>query len=275
MSNEKPNKKQIEDLLGEDMKDVKFYSPEGYGRAKKALVTLSGLALTQDGKLTKHDWFDFLDVKLDNYDDIILSADDARRLQHYFKKLSTGTVSTIPMYCGGEKHCPQADFCEFVKLGKIPLGRRCLVEVELVDFWTKRYLEEYDVDVNDQTDVYMIGELAELNVLEMRINNILAKFENSELSEVTIAGQDQDGRPIETVKISRFWEIKESIKNRRLKILEALVGTRKDKYKRDAALKRMDSSDGKTSLAELKRTIDEYLKQQEIVIDQAEDITRK
>ncbi|MGB6382203.1 MAG: hypothetical protein WBG51_13595, partial [Syntrophobacteria bacterium] len=53
-------------------------------------------------------------------------------------------------------------------------------------------------------------------------------------------------------EVHKAWELKERVKKRKQKILESLVGTRKEKYKRDAALKRRSEKNPSTQAIELK-----------------------
>ncbi len=50
------------------------------------------------------------------------------------------------------------------------------------------------------------------------------------------------------------------MKKRKQTILESLVGTRKEKYKRDAALKKRTADDPSTQAADMKKKFDEALK---------------
>jgi len=91
---------------------------------KQEIVTLKGLAITEDGKLTKHGYFEFLKVNLDDYSDLEFSPDEARKISNHLRRLSTGSAAMTPMYCAGSL-CPFADRCPLQKMGKAPIGKQC------------------------------------------------------------------------------------------------------------------------------------------------------
>ncbi|MGB7066150.1 MAG: hypothetical protein WBF55_13475 [Syntrophobacteria bacterium] len=67
-----------------------------------------------------------------------------------------------------------------------------------------------------------------------------------------VVGVDSEGKPIVNKEVHKAWELKERVKKRKQKILESLVGTRKEKYKRDAALKKHSAKNPSTQAIELK-----------------------
>jgi len=141
--------------------------------------------------------------------------------------------------------------------GKVPVARKCPIEVELIAYWTAKYMDEFYVDPYNQYEVSMITELAELDIYDYRCSMILSQPGSAELIQQIVVGVDAEGRAIYNEDIHKAWELKERGKKRKDKILEALVGTRKEKYKRDAALKRRSVDDPSTQAAELKRKLDE------------------
>jgi len=119
-------------------------------------------------------------------------------------------------------------------------------------FWTERYMKEFEVDPENYSEVGMITELVELDIYDLRASMILARPECAELTKDRVVGIDREGKPILNKEIHKAWELKERVKKRKQKILESLVGTRKEKYKRDAALKRRSEKDPSTLTIELK-----------------------
>jgi hypothetical protein len=45
------------------------------------------------------------------------------------------------LYCGGEEICFFEDDCPFVEIGKVPVARKCPIVVELIAYWSARYME--------------------------------------------------------------------------------------------------------------------------------------
>jgi hypothetical protein len=232
-----------------------FYSR--HGRAKKTHFSLCGLAINTDGKVTESKMFDFLGLDPEEYGHILLTAEEARKVHYRLQGVKWGgAAAKVPLYCGGEKICPFAQECPFVEIGKIPVGRKCPIEVELMVFWTSRYMKEFEVDPESHSEVGMITELAELDIYDLRASMILARPECANMTKDVVVGVDGEGKPIVNKEVHKAWELKERVKMRKQKILESLVGTRKEKYKRDAALKRRSEKDPSTQVSELKRKLE-------------------
>lgn len=245
--------------------EIESESPDtAENREKKTTVSLDGTAITASGKLTKSNFFRFLNHSLDDYSDIQMTPDEARRVHSHLQKLSTGATAMVPMFCGGDR-CPTKDRCPLYAINKAPVGRQCLIEAQLITEWTIRYMEEYDIDPNNFTEVTMINELADLQILEMRINTNLSKPENAALIINQSVGIDRDGDPIIQQVVSPLMDLKERIAGRRSKIIKLMVGDRQEKYKKEAALKvRIDDdpssqmSTMRSKLESLKRELDKY-----------------
>ena len=198
---------------------------EKYGKIEA--VKLNGLALTSDGAITRTSYFDNIDIKEEFYGNIVLSSEEAKKLAMTFKHLVKGVNALVPLTCTGPR-CPFADQCPLVQMNKAPIGKPCLLEYELLDYNTKRFIEEFDVDMNNYSEVMMIQELSELIVYEMRASRALADPENAQLFGIRFKFSPE-GEAIEEQVIHWAWELKEKIKNRRMRILDALMATRKNK----------------------------------------------
>jgi len=232
-----------------------FYSR--HGRTKKTHFSLCGLAINENGKVTESKMFDFLGLDPEEYGHILLTAEEARKVHYRLQGVKWGgAAAKVPLYCGGEKICPFALECPFVEISKVPVGRKCPIEVELIVFWTARYMSEFEVDPMNHSEVGMITELAELDIYDVRASMILARPECADLTKDVVVGVDGEGKPIVNKEVHKAWELKERVKKRKQKILESLVGTRKEKYKRDAALKRRSEEDLSTKAIELKEKLE-------------------
>lgn len=120
--------------------------------------------------------------------------------------------------------------CPYYQEDKAPLGLPCLVESNLLYFYTSQYMEEFDVDQSRFTELHLIGELAEFDIYEMRATKLIAEKYPTMLQEVCM-GFDSDGNAIINEDISRVFELKERLKKSRMKILETLMATRKERAK--------------------------------------------
>lgn len=143
--------------------------------------------------------------------------------------------------------------CVYYEIGKPPLGKSCLVEAQLIEYWTAQYFEEFNVDPSRVTEVHLISELAELDIYEMRVTKYLAENHPTLLQEM-MTGVDAAGNVISNLDISRAFDLKERLKKQRMKVLEALMATRKEKIKAVSVVS--GSTDTATKIAELKDKLD-------------------
>lgn len=225
-------------------------------REKKALIKLDGTAITQSGHLTKTNYFNFLQKDLDDYDQIEMTPEQAKKVHNHLQKLSTGTSAMVPIHCGGADLCPYADRCVFVEIGSPPVGKQCITENQILKEYTMRYLLEFDVDPNNWTEVGYVNELASLDILDMRLNMCIARPENAELVIDQVTNISHDGTPILQKQISPFMEQKEKISNRKSKIIKLMVGDRQEKYKKESALKIKLESDPSSKMSQMKSRLE-------------------
>lgn len=229
-------------------------------REKKTEVTVSGMAFTQSGAITKSNYFRWIGHDLDQYDMVKLSPEEARRIDTHLRKLSTGSQAMIPMYCAGPS-CPFAARCPLQQIDKAPISKQCLLEVQLLKEFIIRYFNEFDVDPNNFTEVGYVNELAEILILEMRLNMALARPENAELMIDQVANVTSDGTPIIQKQLSPFMEQKERLANRRSRIIKLMVGDRQEKYKKEAALKVKLDSDPSSRMSQMRSKLEKLQRQ--------------
>lgn len=214
------------------------------------------------GVLTKEAFLDEMTVDLGNYSDLHFSDEEKLAITKHLKTLAHGATAVVPLECLGngtrnqDNGCPFRNECPLALMGKAPVGRPCLVELNLLQLWRLRFMENYQIDPNNFTEVGLANELAELEIYEMRINQHLAKVKNHHMLARNTVGFSREGEPLFQVQVNPLWEVKESIKNRKSKIIKSLVGDRQEKYKREAALKKRDSEDHSTLLADLRRKME-------------------
>ena len=233
---------------------------QGRSGGKTEMVSFGGISRREDGTLTRSNYFRFLEHNLDDYTDIEFTPKQAKKVHAHLLKLSTGASAMTPMYCGGEI-CPFSDRCVLFGMNKHPLGKQCLIEVELMRQWTVDFMEEFDVDPSITTEVAYANELAELAVLERRVNMNLARASNAELVVDQTVGVDRDGDPIMQKVISPFMELKDKISNRRSKIIKLMVGDRQEKYKMEAALKMKLEDDPSSKMAAMRTKLESFARQ--------------
>lgn len=231
-------------------------------RKPKEIVTLKGDALTIDGAKTKHKYFDFLNINLDSYSDLTFSPEEANKISNHMRKLSTGATAMIPLYCAGDT-CPFKDRCPLYAINRHPLGRQCLIETELIKEFIMRAIEEYDIDPSNFTEIGFVNELAEIEILLMRLNMNLSKPEHAELVTDQTIAIDNQGNPIVQKQLSPFMDQKEKLYTRRAKIIKLMVGDRQEKYKKEAALKMKIDQDPSSKMASMRNKLDALSRQLE------------
>jgi len=170
----------------------------------------------------------------DTYSSLMLTKKKKKDLEKHNSRMATGMTSSIAMRCTAH-NCPFADQC-FYQINNLTIaGTPCKLEHDMLVYHTARFLEEFDVDPRDHSEVIMIQELAELIIYETRANMVLAKPENAELFGIEISFS-KSGDPIE--KQVEHWAIaiKEKFKTRRMNILKALNATRESRSRNEARL---------------------------------------
>ncbi len=226
----------------------------------KEFFSLCGIAIAE-GETIKSKLFSFLKLDPEEYGDIVLSKEDALMVHRRLIGVKWGgAAAKVPLMCGGEEVCPFSDECPFVELHKIPVGRKCPIEKELIAYWVSKYMDEFEVDQANQSEISLITELAELDIYDYRASLLLSQPENADMMQQIVVGVNADGNPIYNEDIHKAFELKERVKRRKQLILESLVGTRREKYKRDAALKQRTVDDPSTQASTLKKKLDEALK---------------
>lgn len=193
------------------------------------VVGLDGIMVSSDGSISKTRYFEMLKPPSDKYDAIKFTKEEAAKISASLRHMTTGINSAIPMTCSGQQ-CPFATSCPYAQVQKAPIGGPCAVESQLIAFWTERYMEEFDVNPEHLTEVYMVSELAEFNIYEKRVTQHLAEKHPTLMQDV-VSGVDQTGQEIINEEISRAFDLKERIKKQRMKVLESLMATRKERVK--------------------------------------------
>ncbi len=244
VDNEEPIKK----------KEVKEVVQEKPKTNQVATIGLNGIKISENGQISKTRFFDTLKLNDDEYKDVQFTPEEAQKISASIRFMSTGLTSAIPLTCKGND-CAFASSCPYVKQGHPPTGRPCLVEKQLLEYWISQYVEEFQVDFNSYTELRMVSELAEFDIYEMRITKYIAETDPTLMAEVTTGFTDL-GSPITNIDISKAFELKERIKRNRMKILDALVATRKDKAKIISNV--ISGSNVADKLSEIKQKLEMY-----------------
>jgi len=228
-----------------------------------------------DGTIQKTKMFDILDVPLDDYSDLEFSLEEVRRMRMHVMKMRTGVQAMAPILCVGSVKCVFRHRCPIVdrnirtpdgeidfrnqNVKSFPILRQCPLERDFLDFKRNQYIDEYEIDVDSPTEMGMINKLAELDLYDYRTTLVLAngddKGEGVDLLKKQVTGTSITGEKMMRLEAHPAFELKERIQKMRENILEAMVGTRRERYKQAAALKQQDTDDPSTSVADLRERI--------------------
>ena len=138
----------------------------------------------------------------------------------------SGLYARIPITC---KHdgCPYAESCALLPYGLAPIGEKCPVDTALIETRYAAYNEDYDLDDSSFTDRTIIAELVNIDVMLERSKALLAK-EAVPITDV-VAGMTESGEEYTRPEISKAYDLYERNLNRKEKILDTMLGTRKSR----------------------------------------------
>lgn len=183
------------------------------------------------------------------YKDLKITPAQAEDFKGHMQGLKHGLSAAVPLIC--TKRCPFTNVCRAKFAGIEPLlNKPCMVELNLIQYYRRLYLETFNVESGDFGSFILINELAELDLYDFRATLVLALGDTATGSTpiddsrpnigqallTEVEHIDKMGNITITQEINSAFKLKESLKNRKLKILDLLVATRKEQYKKEAAL---------------------------------------
>jgi len=237
------------DDFNDDEDEVEVIQPAPLKRVpngdKIAIARADGIAITEKGNLVTHDWFKKLDTSSGAYASLELTAAEARALSTARNILKTGASAAQIMTCYGAEVCPLANSCTLVSLQReidkrgekrsvIPVSKKCPFETEVFYNTVEALAIEFSVIDGPTyfTDQQVVLELAEIAVLEYRVNSQLSsdpQLQGLTEDKLTSIVQTTAG-PVENyVKdVADLVKIKEKLSNRKDKLRKELVATRRE-----------------------------------------------
>lgn len=135
----------------------------------------------------------------------------------------------------------------------------CPLEVGLIKSKTREYIDTLDIDPGSPYEMSLIDRLVELDVFEYRSNIGLSGEDESSLLHTEVS-ETKRGELLENVVVSPYIAAKDSFHRKRMHILEALVATRKEEYKKAAQLKKKDSDGISSQLSDVRSLIEKMNK---------------
>lgn len=120
--------------------------------------------------------------------------------------------------------------CPFYKENAAPEGEPCLVEVTIAEYWTKKYMEDLDINPDSISELHTLSRLVEIAILENRLTMYMS-IHNPDLTMDVITAVDDNGNEIYNKASSIAFEQRERLDKSKLKILESLAATREKRFK--------------------------------------------
>jgi len=149
--------------------------------------------------------------------------------------------------------------CEFYQMDKIKVGENCLLEENLIEYWTAKYIDEFDIDLNSITELHTISRLVEITVKEMRLNMYLA-IKEQDLLQDFVTSVDEAGNEIINKGVSSVHTMRENLDARKFKIFESLNATREKKAKLQLGV--IQAAGGESAgLASMRNTLETLAKE--------------
>ena len=138
----------------------------------------------------------------------------------------TGLYAKVPITCKTDT-CPYSGTCALLPYGLAPLGEKCPWETALIETRYAGYMKDYDLDSASFTDSTIVSELINIDVMLERTKALISE-EQTPITEV-VAGMTESGEQFTRPEVSKAYEIYERNLNRKERLLESLLGTRKSR----------------------------------------------
>lgn len=245
------------------------------------LAVIAQSSWFEEGEKNPESLLSVLNDITEDYEEVNLNQEEAIVLTRQLKRMSIGSAQFSPMECAGAR-CPFASRCPLVQMkgtegshvshGKAPVGKQCLLEVTMLRDGTLNLVREYTVDMNNFTEFNLVSEIAEIEVLQWRLNMLLSRPENATLVIDQTVGTDQDGSPLTQQQVSPIFEQKQKLANRKTRLIKLMVGDRQEQYKKEAALKQKTEADASSTMAEVKKNLRALQSEIDSKIEEAQTI---
>lgn len=229
---------------------------KGSGTLDCKLVKLNGILEKEDGSIQKTNFFDFLDIPLDNYSNIEMTPEAAIAFRNTVIRMKVGIAAAIPKICTGPKKCSDGKKCPFNQNKTFPLGSSCPLEVNLINLWTRNYIEELAVDPSSQSTMALVNRLVELDLLDYRANvGLSGQIDDEAPTLLKTTVTETDVSTTETLNIHPLLDAKSRFNTERIKIMEALVASPREQYKKAQALGKSEDSNAASHMAAMAKLV--------------------
>ena len=151
--------------------------------------------------------------------------------------------------------------CPMYMANKCPEGLECIFENKMVMEAMDRYITSFEIEPDNYAEMVMVNQLVEYEIVEHRCNAILS-LEHTDMKMESVIGVDDNGQVITKEEISHALNIKLLVFKNKMLLLQEFTATRREKYKKQAALKQAQDGPAKV-LSMMKKNV---LKAKEIAV---------
>ena len=185
-----------------------------------------------------------LAIRMNQYANLDLTEEETKGIAKAFLNIELGSATNLVMMCSKSK-CLYRDRCVLFTANKCPEGRECIHENKVLTNAFDQYVQSLEVGLDNYPELVLVNQLVEYELIEYRCNAILS-YDHINLKMKSVIGIDVDGNVITKEDISHALQIKMQVFKNKIQLLESFTATRKEKYKKQAALK--ESKDGHAKL---------------------------
>lgn len=176
-----------------------------------------------------------LALKMNQYNSLKLEKDDIRKIAISFQDIEVGSSTNLVMICS-KADCLYKSRCALYANEKLIEGLECLHENKILANAMSMYLDSLEVSPDNYPEMVLVNQLVEYELIEYRCNAILSNYHKN-LKMESVIGVDEAGRVITKEEISHALTIKMQVFKNKMSILQEFTATRRERYKKQAALK--------------------------------------
>jgi hypothetical protein len=180
----------------------------------------------------------------EDYDQYLARLPEAKRAR-IFKannRMKTGLHTIAPLTCVGPAKCKFLPHCPIPDKntkGEIiagpaenyPIGRPCIMEAMYMKSKVEDYYTHLQVDTTNPVEISLVNELAVLDLYKNRALMVLSSGDadghGQDLLKVDITGVTEQGLMLKSTQTHPAFNAMDQIENRRAKLLDKLLETRK------------------------------------------------
>lgn len=179
-----------------------------------------------------------------------VDPEKVRSAANHLKTLEHGAYAATPLYCKGSS-CIYKAVCPLLELGMENeiVGKPCPIEAHQMNLWYTEMASSLKIDESNAIESSLVKELARLEIYNQRIANRLS-FED--FIQKQAVGIDDEGNVKYRDELHQAVEWDDKLSKRRLKLLEALLATRKSIADAGGGL---DASDPSSAASKLMQSI--------------------